>query len=118
MSRKFRVAIIGAGISGLSAAYFLKKKSVDEGLNLDLNIIERSNRPGGVIRTEAIQDLFLEVATEVEQLDYPVLYASARDGYVTRTIGEQGEDMSPLFNTINIQTIKLTNLLYSWSERS
>ena len=60
MSRKFRVAIIGAGVSGLSAAYFLKKKSVDEGLNIDLNIIERSSRPGGVIRTEVVQDFLLE----------------------------------------------------------
>lgn len=60
MNRKFRVAIIGAGISGLSAAYFLKKKSVDEGLDVDLNIVERSSRPGGVIRTEVVQDFLLE----------------------------------------------------------
>ena len=47
-----------------------------------------------------IQDLFLELATEVEQLDFPVLYASARDGYATTDPGIPGTDMQPLFDAI------------------
>ncbi len=47
-----------------------------------------------------IQDLFLELATEVEQLDFPVLYASARDGYATADPGIPGTDMQPLFDAI------------------
>ena len=47
-----------------------------------------------------IQDLFLELATEVEQLDFPLLYASARDGYATADPGIPGTDMQPLFDAI------------------
>ena len=47
-----------------------------------------------------IQDLFLELATELEQLDFPVLYASARDGYATADPGIPGTDMQPLFDAI------------------
>ena len=47
-----------------------------------------------------VQDLFLEVATNAEQLDFPVLYASARDGYATTDLDEPGSDMQPLFEAI------------------
>jgi GTP-binding protein len=47
-----------------------------------------------------VQDLFLEVATEAEQLDYPVIYTSGRDGYATFNPEERGVDMDPLFKAI------------------
>jgi protoporphyrinogen oxidase len=40
-----RIAIIGAGITGLSAAFQLKK------LGFQITVFEASSRPGGVIRT-------------------------------------------------------------------
>ena len=47
-----------------------------------------------------VQDLFLEVATKAEQLDFPVLYVSARDGYATTSLDQPGLDMQPLFEAI------------------
>ena len=47
-----------------------------------------------------VQDLFLELATKEEQLDFPVLYASARQGYATHDPDLPGEDMQPLFQAI------------------
>ncbi len=44
-SQEHEVIIIGAGLSGLSAARFLKDKQAD----IDLLILEESNRAGGVI---------------------------------------------------------------------
>ncbi len=49
---------------------------------------------------EMVQDLFLELATEPEQLDFPILYASARDGYATADLASPKEDMQDLFNAI------------------
>ena len=49
---------------------------------------------------EMVQDLFLELATDSEQLDYPVLYASARDGYATKDLSVPREDMQDLFDAI------------------
>jgi len=47
-----------------------------------------------------IQDLFLELATSVEQLDFPVLYASAREGTASAEPGVKGVDITPLFECI------------------
>ncbi len=44
-SQSYEVIIIGAGLSGLSVARFLKDKQTD----IDLLILEQSERPGGVI---------------------------------------------------------------------
>ena len=47
-----------------------------------------------------VQDLFLELATSTDQLDFPVLYASARQGYATTDPNTPGTDMKPLFEAI------------------
>ena len=64
-----------------------------------INKIDRPEARAAEVVT-MIQDLFLELATEVEQLDFPVLYASARDGYATADPGIPGTDMQPLFDAI------------------
>ncbi|MFC1938553.1 translational GTPase TypA [Chloroflexota bacterium] len=46
------------------------------------------------------QDLFLELATSPDQLDFPVLYASSKEGTVVTDPGLEGKDISPLFDCI------------------
>ncbi|MEX1029588.1 MAG: protoporphyrinogen oxidase [Paenibacillaceae bacterium] len=46
-----RIAIAGAGISGLSAAYYIQKFCRDKGIDAHLTIIEPSEQLGGKIRT-------------------------------------------------------------------
>ena len=46
------------------------------------------------------QDLFLELATSPDQLDFPVLYASAKKGTAVTEPGLDGKDISPLFDCI------------------
>ncbi|MDD4984762.1 MAG: translational GTPase TypA [Dehalococcoidales bacterium] len=46
------------------------------------------------------QDLFLELATSPEQLDFPVLYASAKEGTAVTDPGLTGRNISPLFDCI------------------
>ncbi len=46
------------------------------------------------------QDLFLELATSADQLDFPVLYASGKEGTVVIHPGMKGKDVSPLFEAI------------------
>jgi oxygen-dependent protoporphyrinogen oxidase len=64
MSSRKRVAIIGAGISGLSAAYYLARESEERGLEIEIHLIERSNRLGGVIRTERCNEFLFEWGPE------------------------------------------------------
>lgn len=46
-----RVAILGAGVSGLAAALHLQDLSEQRGLNLEIAIFERGTRAGGCIQT-------------------------------------------------------------------
>ena len=64
-----------------------------------INKIDRQNaRIPEVLKLT--QDLFLELATDAEQLDFPVLYASGREGIVVTDPGMEGKDVSPLFDLI------------------
>ena len=65
-------------------------------------VINKIDRPEArvVEVEEMVQDLFLELATNAEQLDFPVLYASARQGYATTGLDTPGSDMRPLFEAI------------------
>ena len=65
-------------------------------------VINKIDRPEARVREVVgmVQDLFLEFATDADQLDFPVLYTSARDGYATNDPDMPGSDMQPLFKAI------------------
>lgn len=58
-----RIAILGGGISGLSAAFALEQER-NQGAQLEYVIFEASDRLGGVIRTERIDDCVLEAGPD------------------------------------------------------
>lgn len=55
-----KIAIIGGGISGLSAAYALEKEAADSGINVKIDLIEKQGRMGGNILTEKHDDFIVE----------------------------------------------------------
>ena len=65
-------------------------------------LVNKIDRPEARVPevVEMVQDLFLELATSAEQLDFPVLYASARQGYATANMDAPCSDMQPLFEAI------------------
>ena len=58
-----RVAIIGGGIAGLSAAWYLERARA-EGADLEWRLLEKSDRLGGVIRTESRNGFVLEAGPD------------------------------------------------------
>ena len=46
-----KVVIVGGGITGLSAAFYMQKEAREKGLPLDVLLVEASNRLGGKIQT-------------------------------------------------------------------
>ena len=65
-------------------------------------VVNKIDRPEARVDEviELIQDLFLELATKSEQLDFPILFASAREGYAVTNLDDPREDMKPLFDAI------------------
>ena len=65
-------------------------------------VINKIDRPEARVAkvVSMVQDLFLELATDAEQLDFPVLYTSAREGYATNDPETPGFDMNPLFDAV------------------
>jgi GTP-binding protein len=80
---------------------FVTKKAFDQGLNpiVVINKIDRdSARPDWVI--DQVFDLFDKLGATEEQLDFPVIYASAINGYASLEDDVRGGDMTPMFETI------------------
>jgi len=65
-------------------------------------VINKMDRPEARVAevVEMVQDLFLELATTAEQLEFPIIYASAKAGYATIDPDSPGIDMAPLFKAI------------------
>ncbi|MBV8278400.1 MAG: GTP-binding protein, partial [Verrucomicrobia bacterium] len=64
-----------------------------------INKIDRENaRPHKVL--DMVFDLFVELNATDAQLDFPVIYASAKEGYAVRDINDAHHDMEPLFEAI------------------
>ena len=80
---------------------FVTKKAFEQGLNpiVVINKIDRpSARPDWVI--DQVFDLFYRLGATEEQLDFPVIYASALGGYASEDDSVREGDMTPMFETI------------------
>ncbi|MDE0635808.1 MAG: protoporphyrinogen oxidase [Candidatus Poribacteria bacterium] len=55
-----RAIVIGGGITGLSAAYRLKREAEKRDIPLEITLLEASNRVGGVIQTEHRDGFIIE----------------------------------------------------------
>jgi len=80
---------------------FVLRKAMENGLKpiVVINKIDRENaRPHKVL--DMVFELFLELNANDEQLDFPHIYASARDGYAKRELVDPSETMLPLYEAI------------------
>ena len=80
---------------------FVLKKALSLGKQpiVVVNKIDRDGaRPAEVI--DEILDLFIELGADDDQLDFPVVYASGRDGFAGLTPDVRSGDMRPLFEAI------------------
>ena len=80
---------------------FVLKEALQNNLKpiLFINKIDKKDE-----RAEEVVDmtfnLFMELGATDEQLDFPILYGSARSGYAIYNMGDEGKDLTPLFETI------------------
>ncbi|GIM27912.1 GTP-binding protein [Clostridium polyendosporum] len=80
---------------------FVLKKALELKLKpiVVINKIDRPDaRPTEVI--DEVFELFLELGADDEQLDFPIVYASAREGFAKYEVEDESSNMEPLFKTI------------------
>ena len=80
---------------------FVLGKALKQGLKpiVIINKIDRTDgRPEEVV--DEVFDLFVSLDASDEQLDFPILYASGRDGWCVRELNDNRENLSPLLDLV------------------
>ncbi|MBW6511746.1 MAG: translational GTPase TypA [Desulfuromonadaceae bacterium] len=80
---------------------FVLKKSLELGLK-PIVVINKIDRPGA--RPEPVVnmvfDLFCELNADEQQLDFPIVYASAKLGFAKVEMSDDSDNLEPLFDVI------------------
>ncbi len=93
--------LVDASEGPLPQTRFVLRKALERRLTplVVINKIDRPDaRPQEVLNE--VYDLFIDLDADEEQVDFPVVYASARAGTSSMAIGDPGEDLRPLFDAI------------------
>ncbi|MEG2353223.1 MAG: translational GTPase TypA [Clostridium sp.] len=93
--------VVDAYEGAMPQTKFVLKKALELNINpiVVINKIDKTNgRPIEVI--DEVFDLFVELGATDEQLDFPIVYCSARAAYAMIDLEDANDDMLPLFETI------------------
>ena len=95
------VLLVDAAEGPLPQTRFVLRKTLEARLPVVL-VINKVDRPDA--RTEAVveevENLFLDLDADEHQISFPILYASARQGWASADINDTSGDLTPLFQTI------------------
>ena len=80
---------------------FVLKKAFEFGLKL-IVVINKIDRPDARVDDvlNEIYDLFIDLGADEDALEFPVLYASAKNGYARRDPNDANDDIMPVFEEI------------------
>jgi len=93
--------LVDASEGPLPQTRFVLRKALERRLTpiVVINKIDRADaRPQEVLNE--VYDLFIDLDATEEQIDFPVLYTSARAGTSSLTANDRGQDLRPLFDSI------------------
>jgi len=80
---------------------FVLRKALQ--LNLKpIVVINKIDRPDerSMEVVDEVLELFIELGADDEQLEFPIVYTSSKDGYAVLDLGDKRESLEPLFKTI------------------
>ena len=90
--------LVDASEGPLPQTRFVLRKALEQGLPVIL-VVNKVDRDDARIDevVEAVYELFLDLDAGDDQIDFPILYASARNGWASTEQGVEGDDLTPLF---------------------
>lgn len=93
--------LVDAAEGVLPGTRFVLQKALQLGLKpiVLINKIDRKDANIEAVQ-ESVHDLFLDLAHDESQLEFPLLYGSGRSGFATTDLGVQSDNMTPLFEAI------------------
>ncbi len=93
--------LVDASEGPLPQTRFVLRKTLEADLPVVV-VINKVDRPDARIDEviDEVGHLFLDLATKDHQLDFPIVFASARSGWATLAQGEVGENLHPLMDVI------------------
>ncbi|CRF50944.1 GTP-binding protein TypA/BipA [Helicobacter heilmannii] len=80
---------------------FVVKKALSFGI-CPIVVVNKIDKPAAEPDrvVDEVFDLFVAMGASDAQLDFPVVYAAARDGYAIKDLGDEKKNLEPLFETI------------------
>src|SRR6266498_1847557 len=93
--------LVDASEGPLPQTRFVLRKALERGLPpiVVLNKIDRPDARHQEVLNE-VYDLFIDLDTTEDQIEFPVLYTNAREGYSSTDADTRGDDLRPLFDAI------------------
>lgn len=80
---------------------FVVKKALSFGIR-PIVVVNKIDKPAANPdkAVDEVFDLFVSMGASDEQLDFPVVYAAARDGYAIKNLSDEKKNLEPLFESI------------------
>jgi GTP-binding protein len=95
------IVLVDAAEGVLPQTKFVVGKALAQGLKpiVVVNKIDRQDARADEVHTEVF-DLFAALGASDEQLDFPMLYASGRQGWAVVALDDERKDLSPMFDLV------------------
>ncbi len=93
--------LVDASEGPLPQTRFVLRKTLERDLPVIL-VINKIDRPDARIKQviDEVYELFLDLDATEHQIEFPIVYANAREGTATADPDRPGEDLQPLFNLL------------------
>ena len=93
--------LVDASEGPLPQTRFVLRKALEASLPVVL-VVNKVDRADARIAevVHQVEELFLDLDADEDQIDFPILYANARAGWVSTEPGVEGVNVEPLFRTI------------------